>query len=114
MYLTLSLAGRWIQRLVWLTAALVVVTLVACGNEESDATAEFPVEITGERITAGEQVYAGNCSSCHGEIGETLTLLGAPSHAEEGHTWHHADRHLFEWILDGPPLAQVMPGFGPR
>ncbi|MFP6595021.1 MAG: c-type cytochrome [Dehalococcoidia bacterium] len=37
-------------------------------------------------MTAGEQVYAANCSSCHGEIGETLTLFGAPSHADDGHT----------------------------
>lgn len=48
MYLTLSFTGSWIQRLVWPTAALVVVTLVACGNGESDSVAQFPVEITGE------------------------------------------------------------------
>jgi mono/diheme cytochrome c family protein len=38
-------------------------------------------------------------------------LAGAPSHDEQGHTWHHADRQLFDWILDRPPLATVMPAF---
>ena len=111
MDLTLSFTENLIQRLVWITAALFVVTLVACGNGESDVTSPFPVEITSQRAAAGEQLYAANCATCHGVVGETLTLLGAPSHAEDGHTWYPADRHLFEWVLDGPPFAQVMPGF---
>ena len=90
---------------------MTIVALVACGGDGSDDDISFPVEITSERVATGEGVYATNCATCHGMVGETPTLLGAPSHAEDGHTWHHADRHLFEWILNGPPLAQVMPGF---
>jgi mono/diheme cytochrome c family protein len=111
MDLTLSFTENLIQRLVWITAALFVVTLVACGNGKSDVTSPFPVEIISQRAAADEQLYVTNCATCHGVAGETSTLLGAPSHAEDGHTWHHVERHLFEWILDGPPLAQVMPGF---
>ncbi|HIK98911.1 MAG TPA: cytochrome c [Dehalococcoidia bacterium] len=102
---TLSFTENVIQRLVWITAALFVVTLVACGHGESDVTSSFPVEITSQRAAVGEQLYVANCATCHGVVGETTTLLGAPSHAEGGHTWHSADRHLFEWILDGPPFA---------
>ena len=108
---TLSSTENLIQRLVWITAASFVVTFVACGNGESDVTSPFRVEITSQRAAAGEQLYAANCATCHGVVGETLTLLGALSHAEDGHTWHPTDRHLFEWILGGPPFAQVMPGF---
>jgi len=91
--------------------AMALVALVACGGDGSGDDISFPVEITSAGIATGEKVYITNCATCHGTVGETPTLLGAPSHAEDGHTWHHADRHLFEWILDGPPLAQVMPGF---
>jgi mono/diheme cytochrome c family protein len=91
--------------------AMAFVALVACGGDGSGDDISFPVEITSAGIATGEKVYITNCATCHGTVGETPTLLGAPSHAEDGHTWHHADRHLFEWILDGPPLAQVMPGF---
>ena len=28
-----------------------------------------------------------------------------------GHTWHHPDRLLFQWVLDRPPLATVMAAF---
>ena len=100
-----------IQRFIWMPAALVVVILVACGGSGSGADSPFPIEITSQRVAVGEQVYATNCAVCHGQIGETPILPGAPSHAEDGHTWHHADRHLYQWILDGPPLAQVMPAF---
>jgi mono/diheme cytochrome c family protein len=111
MDLRLSFTANLSRRLGRVLAAFVVLILAACGNGESDAISPFPVEITSQRVRTGEGVYAANCATCHGVIGETPTLLGAPSHAEDGHTWHHADRHLFEWILDGPPLAQVMPAF---
>lgn len=52
-----------------------------------------------------------NCAACHGAIQGPVALPGVPSHGVDGHTWHHADRHLFEWVLDGPPLAQMMPPF---
>ena len=99
-----------ISRSVWLLPALVALVFVACGGS-AEADSQFPVDVTVQRVAVGQQVYAINCTACHGDIGSAPTLPGAPSHAEDGHTWHHADRHLFQWILDGPPLAQVMPAF---
>lgn len=99
------------QRYIWMPAALATVILVACSGGSSGADSPFPIEVTSQRVAVGEQVYAVNCTACHGQIGEPPTLPGAPSHAEDGHTWHHADRHLFQWILDRPPLAQLMPAF---
>ena len=107
---TLTFPGPRFRRLIWIPAALATLVLVACGGG-SGADSPFPIEVTSERVAVGEQLYATNCTVCHGQVGESPTLPGAPSHAEDGHTWHHADRHLFEWILDRPPLAQVMPPF---
>ena len=99
------------RRFIWLPVALVTVILMACGGSGAVGDSPFPVEVTSQRVVIGEQVYATNCTVCHGEIGSAPTLPGAPSHAEDGHTWHHADRNLFGWILDRPPLARVMPPF---
>jgi len=38
-------------------------------------------------------------------------LDSAPVHGDSGHTWHHPDRLLFQWVLDRPPLATVMAAF---
>lgn len=99
------------RQLVWMIAILTPVILVACGGGASGSDSQFPIAVTDQRVTVGEQVYAVNCSQCHGQIGSSPALPGSPSHAEDGHTWHHADRHLFQWILDRPPLAQLMPAF---
>ena len=109
--MTPSLPIKRIQRIIWIPAALATAILVACGGSSSGANSPFPIEVTSQRVAVGEQVYATNCAVCHGQIGEPPTLPAAPSHAEDGHTWHHADRHLFQWILDRPPLARLMPAF---
>ena len=59
---------------------------------------------------AGRITYEQNCAKCHGDAatGEGV-LPDTPVHGPEGHTWHHADRLLVDWILDGVPLATVMP-----
>ena len=40
-----------------------------------------------------------------------VVLAAAPVHGDAGHTWHHPDRLLHQWVLDRPPLATVMPAF---
>ena len=78
-------------------------------------------------VSMGAQIYANNCSSCHGANLEGQPdwrkrgadgLLPAPPHDENGHSWHHADALLFALTKDGP-AAQAggdykssMPGFG--
>jgi len=55
-------------------------------------------------IENGKQIYAKNCTSCHGVNLEGQKnwmsrlpdgLMPAPPHDETGHTWHHPDRYLF-------------------
>lgn len=35
----------------------------------------------------------------------------APRHSADGHTWHHQDRPLVGWVLDGVPVGQTVPEF---
>ena len=74
----------------------------------------LPTETAEARITLkpdepavvpfGKQVYAQNCSSCHGVALEGQAnwrrrgndgYMPAPPHDETGHTWHHPDTYLF-------------------
>ncbi len=108
--MTLAIRAVRFFRFRWIPVALAAVILVACGGGSS-TDSPFPIEITSQRVAAGEQVYAANCATCHGEVSGPPALPGSPPHGEDGHTWHHADRHLFAWILDRPPAAQLMPAF---
>ena len=89
--------------------AAVAIVFTACSGGEGP---EFPIEVTDQRVSEGRPLFLENCASCHGEPGVSAPPLSqAPPHDDSGHTWHHADRLLFQWVLDRPPLATVMPAF---
>jgi mono/diheme cytochrome c family protein len=94
------------------SALLIAVVIGACGGGSDDPN-QFPIRPppSEARITAGAVVYAENCVSCHGPVNGPPALDAAPVHGDAGHTWHHPDRLLFQWILDRPPLATAMPAF---
>ena len=72
--------------------------------EESQNTPEF--------LSGGAQLYARNCSVCHGDRQGAGAIQGVPSHDETGHTWHHPDAQLKDWVLNGKlGFGQQMPGF---
>lgn len=67
---------------------------------EGGADANDPVQ-----VAFGDTLYAAQCASCHGANLEGQPdwrarrpdgKLPAPPHDANGHTWHHADRLLFE------------------
>ena len=69
-----------------------------------------------EMVILGEEVYANNCASCHGDklegqpnwqVRDDEGYLPAPPHDETGHTWHHADSLLFQIIKNG--TASIAP-----
>lgn len=81
-------------------------------------------------LEAGERLYAENCAACHGAALEGQEswqtpgpdgVLPAPPHDETGHTWHHGDAMLFEYVALGGAgaleargvkgFASGMPGF---
>ena len=78
-------------------------------------------------VALGEGVYRDSCASCHGANLEGQPnwrsknadgTLPAPPHDENGHTWHHPDRVLFEITKQGGQafapgnFKSAMPGFG--
>lgn len=87
------------------TATLVI---AACGG---DGGGEYPIALSDSLVDDGRVVYEANCAVCHGDRTTRPPLQGAPPHTADGHTWHHPDRLLVEWVLDGVPLAQIMPTF---
>ncbi len=58
-------------------------------------------EQVGDFVTDGEQLYAQNCQSCHGDAATGAGRLTAsiPSHGPSGHTWHHADGQIADIVL---------------
>ena len=81
------------------------------------------------QVKLGRQVYEATCAVCHGANAEgainwmTPDAQGnqlAPPHDDNGHTWHHSDRVLYEMIRDGmrdplrPNSPFRMPAFGNR
>lgn len=79
----------------------------ACGSSEPS----FPIEPSPALVERGKAIYAAQCLTCHGDETGQNRQFDAPSHNGEGHTWHHPDRLLFQWVLDGPPLRKAMPTF---
>lgn len=83
-------------------------------------------------IANGRALYMQNCAACHGANLEgqpdwqqpgTDDLYPAPPHDAQGHTWHHSDTVLMDYIalggqavLDrlGVAFTSGMPGFGDR
>ena len=84
----------------------------------------------GPDLERGRELYDTNCASCHGlnlegqSDWQSATEDGtypAPPHDETGHTWHHGDTMLLDYIhrggqavLDdmGVDFTSGMPGFG--
>ena len=61
-------------------------------------------------VGQGRQVYAANCTSCHGDNAQGAPNwqqpneqgnLPPPPHNASGHTWRHSDEELYRIIRDG-------------
>lgn len=81
-------------------------------------------------IQGGRAIYVAKCASCHGanlegqpdwQSASEDGTYPAPPHDETGHTWHHGDAMLRDYIrrggqavLDdmGVDFTSGMPGFG--
>lgn len=53
-----------------------------------------------EILVKGAELYTANCQACHGDQ-RGQGGAGAPPHNEYGHTWHHPDAQLKEWVING-------------
>lgn len=70
-------------------------------------------------VRNGETLYQRNCASCHGANLEGQVnwrspgsdgIYPAPPHDKTGHTWHHADRVLLDYITLGGAAALAQSG----
>lgn len=95
--------------------------LAACSPSTSPTSTSAPQQETmattaseqesAQLVTGGEQLYAANCQVCHGDREGAGGTGGAPPHNETGHTWHHPDAQLNDWILNGKLGFSQMPTF---
>ena len=60
-----------------------------------------PPTSANEVLTLGVEIYVANCLVCHGDSNGIGGTGGAPPHNKAGHTWHHPDAQLREWVLNG-------------
>lgn len=114
--------------------ALMLFLIVACApnaaptlvNQYGKPVPAVPT-LDADQVAQGKQIYQANCARCHGENGvgapnwkvpdENLNYP-PPPHDDEGHTWHHSDRVIYEAIRDGlrdplkPNSELRMPAFG--
>lgn len=83
----------------------------------------------GFQTREGAALYAEHCAACHGGALEGAEnwqdhnedgTYKPPPHDDSGHTWHHSDKVLFEYVKlggeklfeDYPDIISAMPGFG--
>ena len=102
--------------------------LARCTTQATTATVNG-VEYSETEIAEGKALYKQFCASCHGINGEgqfpdrpllpdVSGRFGAPPHNGNGHTSHHPDSWLIEYVRDGgvslqnPEVYYPMPAFG--
>lgn len=69
-------------------------------------------EPSSDTLQKGARLYAVHCRACHGDREGRGTMAGAQPHNKDGHSWHHPDVQLKDWILNGKPGPLLMPAFG--
>lgn len=85
-------------------AAPLAIVLSGCTGEPDAAASKA------SQVALGAGLYERHCASCHGANLEGQPnwrtrlangRLPAPPHDASGHTWHHADRVLFDLVKHG-------------
>jgi mono/diheme cytochrome c family protein len=114
-----------------IAAAIVALALVAAALAlylftGRDGTQPQADPSDAQAVALGARIYRDHCATCHGINLEGQPdwqrrrpdgRLPAPPHDETGHTWHHADKVLFDItkhgiaVLNIPGYESDMPGF---
>ncbi len=97
-----------------MSVATVGLVLAACSGVGTPTPTRTPIPVTqpapDANIAKGADLYAINCQVCHGDL-RGPGGSGAPPHNQYGHTWHHPDAQLKDWVINGKLGFNQMPGF---
>ena len=107
-----------------MSVAPVGLVLAACSGFGTPTPARTPIPVThpaptfraepasvpNENIAKRADLYAINCQECHGDL-KGRGGSGAPPHNQYGHTWHHPDAQLRDWVINGKLGFSQMPAF---
>ncbi len=118
--------GKW--RLVFILAVLATACTAQGSPPRTTPLPPLPT-LDAAQVETGRGVYAANCAACHGAAAEGAAnwatpgpdgLYPPPPHNDQGHTWHHSDRVLYETIYSGmndplrPGSPLRMPAWGDK
>lgn len=107
------LGGKRHGKAVGISLALSTILIVACGRVSATGSATS----TPDPQVQGREVYLRVCAECHGERGQGFAdHPGAPALDDTGHTWHHPDQQIYDWIVNGKlgVVGDGMPALGDR
>lgn len=83
---------------------------------------QSPTGFTAATIARGAELYASNCTACHGTHGRgdgpaAQSLPVPPADLTAAHLWGHSDGELYWWLSHGIEASRgalAMPGFADR
>jgi len=112
---------------VFVSLIAVGIVLAACSSDakspdqskQATSSGQAAIELTGsprEDFSDGSDLYTANCQVCHGDSNGFGGNDVAPLHNGKGHTWHHPDAQLREWVTKGKLGfgGPAMPAFADR
>ena len=112
---------------VFVSLIAVGIVLAACSSDakspdqskQATSSGQAAKKLTGtpgEDFSDGSDLYTANCQVCHGDSNGFGGNDVAPLHNEKGHTWHHPDAQLREWVTKGKLGfgGPAMPAFADR
>ncbi len=91
------------------TIALLL-TLTGCQGALPEPENIAVTPLLPDTVGSGGELYIDNCQMCHGDK-QGQGAIGAPPHNQRGHTWHHPDAQLKDWVMNGKLGLGEMPGF---
>ena len=89
---------------------VLLLTLTGCQGAPLEPEEIADTSLLADTVGRGSELYVVNCQMCHGDQ-QGQGGIGAPPHNQGGHTWHHPDAQLKDWVMNGKLGLGQMPGF---
>ena len=89
---------------------VLLLTLTGCQGAPPEPEEIADTSLLADTVGRGSELYVVNCQMCHGDQ-QGKGGIGAPPHNQGGHTWHHPDAQLKDWVTNGKFGFTQMPGF---